>query len=116
MSSLRTTQAILKPRKSGVYQNGLWINEQDDIPSIIEGSLQPIRQSDIISLPEGRREINENTVRFYTDTELHSWDQGQNPDILEIAGIEYEVLSRASWNNGIINHHKYILTRKKQNA
>jgi hypothetical protein len=112
MSSFRTTQAIVITRSGGAYINGTWEGEVLTDQTIIFGSLQPAKQIDIESLPEGRHENQNNVYRFYTDAFLTSFDTGQNSDILLIGGIEYEVLSSAKWQNGVINHNKYLLTKR----
>lgn len=92
-------------------------------PTIINAtaSVQPTSGSEIMMLPEARRE--KESFKFYTSTEIfgiNSQIPNQNPDqvmVLKVpfTGIIFEVFNINEWQNNqnfdIINHYKYLAMR-----
>ncbi len=92
-------------------------------PTIINAtaSIQPTSGSEILMLPEARRE--KETFKFYSSTQIYGINSvvpNQNPDQIEIlkapfTGIIYEVFNINEWQNNsnfeIINHYKFIAMR-----
>ena len=74
----------------------------------IRASVQPASPNDLQSLPEGRR--NSKAYRLYTDTRLRLVTTS-NPDKVVLFGEDYEVTTEEIWQNNIINHYKYIVTK-----
>lgn len=83
----------------GYYTNGT-SNTFD-----IQASIQPLKPSDVQQLPEGRR--NKKMFTVFTDTELQVVTSS-NPDKLSIYGEVYELDQEEVWQNGVINHYKYL--------
>lgn len=77
----------------------------------IRASIQPVRPSDLETLPEGRRD-GKNAFRLYTNSTLQVVNKGDmKPDQAELFGERYEVIGHAPWQNNVINHHKYIVMK-----
>ena len=75
----------------------------------IHSSVQPAKNNEIQSLPEGRREREAYTL--YSSDDLVSLKESKNPDQVLLYGDWYEVTSKQKWNNNIINHNKYVVTK-----
>jgi hypothetical protein len=99
---------IVLPRSSASLIKGRWSNEVGGTATNIVSSWQPASQRDIQSLPEGRR--NNSVFKFYSNVQLESSLSGKNPDHVQVAGITYEIIAHAPWQNGLISHHKYLVT------
>lgn len=115
MSGLRKIDLLVKRKGFGIYDNGIWIQYSPDTEFTIKASVQPLSGSDLRLLPENRRE--EEILKIYTSTELVGSNKGQpfNPDIVIINGKPYEVFNGFNWQNGIINHYKYFLSKRTTN-
>lgn len=72
----------------------------------IKASVQPLKATEMESLPEGRR--GSRAVKVYSDTELLMVDQqsGQQPDQFEWLGRRYEVVGSDAFQSGVINHYR----------
>lgn len=81
----------------------------------IKASVQPATGRDTKLLPENRREVEH--YKIYTDTELFTAEKGssQSPDRVVYEGNDYEVLKLGRWQNGIINHFKYMISKVVSN-
>ena len=81
----------------------------------IEASVQPATGKDTLLLPENRREAEH--YKIYTDSALFTAEKGssQSPDRVVFEGSDYEVMKKAPWRNGIINHFKYIISKVVSN-
>ena len=101
---------VVHREAEGSWQDGVW-GPGESIEINIRASVQPSRQEDMEMLPEGRRSTE--ALRLYTDAELRTIDpDGQTqPDRVDIGGIMHEVTARAPWQNNIINHNRYVVTR-----
>lgn len=108
MSLFNSATITVTPRSTGSYVDGRWTGETAGAPYTITGSWQPASQTDVLTLPEGRRERA--TYRIYTDARLNSLKQDQNPDRVTMDGKDYEVYAREDWTNGILPHYEYIVT------
>jgi hypothetical protein len=91
----------------GTYVKGVF-TEGTTSAIVITASVQSASPHDLESLPEGRR--NAKTYRLYTDTRLRLVTMS-NPDKVGIFGETYEVNLENAWQNGLINHYKYIVTK-----
>lgn len=118
MSSFRRTLTVRR-RADGNYNQddnaGFFEVEGEETTFTIEASVQPLSGSDIRLLPENRRE--EELTKIYTDSELRASEKGSagNCDIVVIKGRDYEVVTEFPWENNVINHFKYILSRRTTN-
>lgn len=101
----------VRRRAAGSWVDGQWV-EGSESSITIQASVQPARQDDMEMLPEGRRLTG--AYRIYTDAELTIATEAgdQNADIVEIRGADYEVTARADWQNRLIDHRRYIVTRR----
>lgn len=70
-------------------------------------SVQPATGKDTLLLPEGRR--SREAYALFGSVELKSSDFDEPCDQVLIAGKRFDVLVRETWNNGVINHYKYIV-------
>ena len=101
-SVTRRTQA------AGTEVNGHY-TEGAKTDTVIKASIQPASQTDIETLPEGRR--NHEAFRVYTDTKLNTERDDENSDSILYDGKEYEVMMRLDWQNNVINHYKYLVVK-----
>lgn len=108
MSLFNNKAITVTPRSTGSYINGRWTGEVVGTAYTITGSWQPASQTDVLTLPEGRRERA--AYRIYTSSFFNSLQQNQNPDRVSMDGKTYEVYAREDWKNGLLSHYKYIVT------
>ncbi len=108
MSLFKTKVISVIPRTVGSFVNGRWTGETGGTPFPIYGTWQPASPTEVLTLPEGRRERT--AMRIYTEMLLNSLLQNQNPDRVSMDGKTYEIYSRTSWQNGFLSHYKYIVT------
>lgn len=108
MSLFNTMTFQITPRTAGSYVNGRWTGEVAGTPYNITGTWQPATATEVMTLPEGRRERS--VMRIYTATRLNGLVSDKNPDRVTMGGQVYEVYSRESWQNGLLPHYKYLVT------
>ncbi len=89
---------------AGSVSNGYYSNGASSTISI-SASVQPLKPSDILQLPEGRR--NKQLFYIITDTQLNIVTTS-NPDKITISGSDYELDQEEVWQNGVISHYKYL--------
>lgn len=107
MSSFRQPVTIV-PRANGALVDGIY-TEEAGTPTVIQASIQPTTPTDIKTLPEGKRESR--SFKLYSDTSLTSLSESQTPDRALLGGVEFEIVTKESWQNGVINHYKYIVVK-----
>jgi hypothetical protein len=107
MSSFRHAVTVTK-RTTGTLVDGIY-TDAASTSSVIQASVQPAGDSDVQTLPEGRRERK--AFRLYTDSELVSLQESENPDRVYLYAEDYEVVTKNPWQNGVINHFKYIVVK-----
>jgi len=95
----------------GSKVNGKWVEGTPSTFSI-NTSIQPLTSKELELLPEGRRSSGE-SYKLYTDSSpiLRTVSDDENPDRVSISSQDFEVFSIERWENSIINHIKYIVTR-----
>lgn len=109
INPFRNYSLTVKRKAGASFVSGRWTGgSESDIA--IKCSVQPLSEKELVSLPEGRR-TREN-YRIFTDTELFTVD-AQNPDEVIYLGERYEVYTVGKWQNQIINHYTYIITKKQ---
>lgn len=103
-------------RVAGAYDNGRWV-EGSAIEFDIDASVQPVKslsENEMQSIPEARRQSG--MFRIYTSTELLTSGVNKTPDRALINNAEYEVFIGNPWQNNVINHYKYVLVKKEDQA
>ncbi len=88
---------------------GRWVPDGAPTDFTIRASIQPIRPNEVETLPEGRR--NSKAFRLYTNADLRDMQSDANPDQVELFGEWYEVTAKAPWQNNVISHYKYFVTK-----
>ena len=115
MSSFRKLLTV-KRRSEGAYNNSGFYNVQGtDTTLTITASIQPVSGSDLVLLPENRRE--KEALKLYTNTLLISAEKGnlRNCDIVTISGFDYEVVKVFPWKNNVIPHYKVVVAKRTTN-
>lgn len=115
MSSFRQSLTV-KRRATGFYNDaGFYEVSGEDTELNIEASIQPVSGSDLMLLPENRRE--EELLKLYTNIQLIGAVKGNstNCDIVEINGIDYEVVKVFPWQNSVIPHYKVLVAKRTTN-
>jgi hypothetical protein len=107
--SLRRQVTVLT-ELPGSYVGGKW-HAGTRQSQIIQASVQPAKVgagADLEALPEGRRFSN--AIKVYTTADLRvtNADTHTQPDLIVHDGFAYEIVSRAAYNSGVIDHKKYI--------
>lgn len=95
----------VKRKAAGTISNGKFTDGTTTDVSIT-ASVQPLKPQDIQQLPEGRR--NSKLYYVFTSTSLNTVGTA-NPDSIVIGGETYEIDKKDSWQNGVINHYKYLV-------
>ncbi len=97
---------------AGTWAYGKWV---EGTPVTIDffASVQPTTPHDLLFLDIGRRERKSYTL--FTDYKLICLDESgtKNPDRVTIDDGVYEVIVEAPWQNNVISHYKYIVSRMK---
>ena len=88
---------------------GKWV-EGSESSFTIKASVQPLSEEELQAMPEGRR--TRETYRIFCDDVLNTVE-AQNPDEVVFGGERYEVYSAGKWQNQIINHYTYTISRKQ---
>jgi hypothetical protein len=108
MNSFRKTTIAVQTRGTLVNDHGRMVEGTRPSPFNIKASVQPLSAFQMQSLPEGRR--NRQSLYVFSDTDLGLVSE-TNPPILTISGVDYELVSKEPWLNGIINHFKYLASK-----
>ena len=97
---------------AGSYDDaGKWVDGATSKVLTIQASVQPLLGKDVKTLPENRRSLE--SYCLYTNTNLTILDEltGLRGDMVVINGKNYEIVARHDWQNGLIDHYKYIVQR-----
>lgn len=116
MSSFRRYTLTVKRRASGDYDSsGFFKVSGSDTEFTITASVQPMTGSEILLLPENKRELE--TKKLFTFTKLHNIEKGNgvNSDIVIIDGDEFEVVRIYDWKNNVLNHYKVFVAKRTTN-
>lgn len=108
MSSFRQT-INARRLNAGTLVRGRWVPNGTPTTFTITASVQPLKPNEVESLPEGRR--NSKVFRIYTCADLQDMQVTESPDQVQLFGEWYEVTAKAPWQNSVINHFKYIVTK-----
>lgn len=116
MSSFRKHTLTVKRRASGDYDSsGFFKVSGPNTEFTISASVQPMTGSEMLLLPENRRELE--TKKIFTSTELYGIEKGNgvNADIVIIDGDEFEVVRVYPWKNNVIDHYKIFVAKRTTN-
>jgi hypothetical protein len=109
---LKTYQ--VKRRAEGHYDNGLWIEGQEQ-QITIRGSLQPTEAEVLETLPEGYRTRENYTL--YTEVELFTSETNKtNPDVVMVDGEKYQVVKVIKWRDITIPYFECLIVRENIDA
>ena len=78
------------------------------VASTFIGSVQPVTGKDIEIMETGKED--KGRIKAYSDTKLNVSIAGEDTpgDIIIWDGKEWECMSEQAYQNGLINHYKYI--------
>ena len=100
----------VKRKSGGAYVNGHWVVGTESTLTI-SADIQSWKQEQLQKLTEGRR--LDQTSKMFTDTPLNAVNS-ENPDIVLVDGVRYEVLACYPFQHGLINHYKIELQECEQ--
>ena len=106
MASFRKN-LVVKHQAAGHRTDGVWYTGAETNDSIT-ASVQPLKPFEVQNLSEGRR--TRAPLWLITNTLLHLASM-TTPDIVIINGERYEIETMEAWQNGVINHYKYLVVR-----
>ena len=104
----RKTVTVKRVAPGSYGADGFW-QEGAETTLTITASVQPATQEDMQLLPEGRRVTG--THRLYTADVLYLARDGRNADRVVIDDDDYEVMAASDWQNGIVPHRRYVVSR-----
>ena len=90
----------------GSYVNGKW-RRTETTGTTFKGTFQPLSGKDADFLPEGRRAGA--SFRVYSDLNFDTVTTTENPDLIVVNNVKYEIVAKLTWQNTLINHYKYIV-------
>lgn len=97
-------------RVAGAYVNGVWAPGAIDLDvTSIVASVQPATREDLQRLPEGQRITG--VYKLFTNDRLLLARDDQSGDRVQIGGDWYLVTAEEVWDNGLIPHYAYLVTR-----
>jgi hypothetical protein len=105
----------IKRKAAGAYANGFFQPGNETAISI-QASVQPAGERDLQLLPEGRRAAG--AFRLFTQSVLQIAQEGtgKNSDVALIEGAEYEVMAEMPWQNNLIPHRVYVVSRVAESS
>jgi hypothetical protein len=79
----------------------------------IKASVQPLSANELQTLDEGRR--SQTVYRLISKTPLTSVViNEQNPDLVRIGNVDFEVFQCDPWQNGLCNHYSILVSKAVQ--
>lgn len=112
-SSFRKPYQIIE-RSQGRYEKGKWV-DGEEISRTILASVQPLNQTEmdkLVAAMQGRH--IQSAVKVYTDEKLTvAGENEHNGTVILFNDERYEVVARASYQSGVINHYRYMARRVK---
>lgn len=98
----------------GTYIDGLWIPGTEQTPYVIQASIQPLTPEERKILPEGKRASGESYI-LITDINVNliiANEGSQSTCKVDVWGEDFEPISVDIWNNNLIPHKEYTITKK----
>ena len=110
MSLFNLSQAYYS-ETGGAYDNdtGDYVAGGLSAVKIFHGTVQPLTDAEVESLPEGER--TKGAVKVYTGTRLAVATKGKvavKGDLVVFDGRLFEVISSSTYSSGLLPHYKYI--------
>lgn len=96
---------------SGDYVDGVW-QVPTPVTTTIKINIQPLRGSELMSMPESDR--SREWVKVYTTEDIRGIQEGVaalQPDRIIWDGREFEVSKVSTYKMGVLNHTKAIAAR-----
>ena len=94
----------------GEYINGIWVDLTPTTTFTIWASVQPIKEQELESLPEGLR--TSDVFKMYTNTHLLTAREDiKNPDEVDLYGERYLVADVEIWGNTQLSHYKILVIK-----
>lgn len=103
----KTGSYTIKRRVKGAVVNGIYTDGAETQFSI-DASIQPITGRELRNLQEGQATVDDKVI--YTRTELKCRQPTHEPDIIVIAGEEYEIY-RVESHQVLSSHFRAYATR-----
>ena len=97
-------------KEGGHYVDGHWVNGTETQRTIM-ADIQSWKQEKMEKLPEGRR--LDQTDKMFTDEPLDTVNDDE-PDIVLVDGVRYEVLACYPFQHNLVNHYKIELQKCEQ--
>lgn len=103
-------------RDGGGWTNGEW-SAPTNVAISIQASVQPADKDQVELLPGGRKLtgayaiFTNDTLQITKEATAGEASPGTMGDMLVIDGSVYEVMARERWQNNLINHNVYIVSR-----
>lgn len=98
---------VVQGNTQGSYVAGRFVKGVSGAGSI-EGSVQPITGRALAALEIGRKDLGKVTIFTDSVLKISNTTTQENGDRIEWGGAVYEIIQRAPWQNGIIDHYEYI--------
>ena len=97
----------------GSYVDGIWV-DGITVLNTFAGSVQPISDEDVNSLPVARQK--QGLMKVYADIELPITKEGGNEKgtIVIWQNKKYEVIQKLDYQNNLISHYKYIIALREE--
>jgi len=114
MSLINSFTLTVSRKSAGSYINGRWTNGSTTTFTI-NTSWQPATGRDLVALEEGMRQST--IFKGYSLNEIKTIDPEtlQKEDIITGPdGYNYRVVFVGPWQNGIIDHYKFMAIRVKE--
>jgi hypothetical protein len=107
-------ERTVKRFTGGGYDASGFYNEGTESQFPIKCSVQNPKGQEMMLLDENRRDTA--VFRIYADTQLFTASKSsQNPDRVVLDDGDYEVVKVMPWQNNIINHYKYLISKVVSN-
>jgi len=102
---------IIRRKVPGAYVNGVFV-DGGEVQQTIMATVQPLKNEDMIDLPQGRR-ISD-IIKVYTSEVLTTAEDNgvdKQPDRIFWKDSWFEITSTGTFQMGVISHYRYWAIR-----